>query len=89
MWGSIILEAKNTESLSHTYFLGKDPLEVLVESWLNSSVEDRESFSSPDDMGCTEVSSSCSNVIDGPLYWIRFLRESLEFPKVSQATCSI
>ena len=49
--GSIILEAENTESLSHTYFWGKAPLEVLVESWLTSSVEDRESFSYPDDMG--------------------------------------
>ena len=35
-----------------------------MESWLTSSVEDRESFSFPDDMGCTEVSSSCSNEID-------------------------
>ena len=39
-----------------------------MESWLTSSVEDRESFSSPDDMGCTEVSSSCSNETDDPLY---------------------
>ena len=39
--GSIPLEAENTESLSHTYFLGKAPLEVLVESWLTSSVEGR------------------------------------------------
>ena len=46
----------------------KAPLEVLVESWLTSSVEVRESFSSPDDMGCTDVSSSCSNEIDDPLY---------------------
>ena len=43
-----------------------------MESWLTYSVEDRESFSSPDDMGCTEVSSSCSNVIDDPLYLRRF-----------------
>ena len=56
--GSIPLEAENTESLSHTYFRGKAPLEVLVESWLTSSVEDRESFSSRDDMGCTDHSSS-------------------------------
>ena len=42
--GVIPLEAENTESVSHTYFLGKAPLEVLVESWLTSSVEDRESF---------------------------------------------
>ena len=28
----------------------------------------KESFSSPDDMGCTEVSSSCSNEIDDPVY---------------------
>ena len=66
--GSIPLEAENTESLSHTYFWGKAPLEVLVKSWLTSSVEDRESFSSQDDMGCTEYSSSCSTEIDDPLY---------------------
>ena len=40
--GSIPLEAEYTESLSHTYFWGKALLEVLVESWLTSSVEDRE-----------------------------------------------
>ena len=38
--GSIPLEAENAESLSHTYFRGKAPLEVLVKSWLTSSVED-------------------------------------------------
>ena len=70
--GSISLDAENTESLSHTYFVGKAPLEVLVESWLISSVEDRESFSSPDDMVCTEVSSICSNEIDDSLYLRRF-----------------
>ena len=72
--GYILLEAKKkkTELLSHTYFSGQAPLEVLVESWLNSSVEDRESFSSPDHMGCTEVSSSCSNEIDDSLYLRRF-----------------
>ena len=42
--GSIPLEAENTESVSHTYFKGKVPLKVLVESWLTSSDEDRESF---------------------------------------------
>ena len=31
-----------------------------MESWVTSSVEDRESFSSIDDMGCTEVFSSYS-----------------------------
>ena len=70
--GSIPVEAENTESLSHTYFGGKSPLAVLVESRLNTSVEDRETFSFPDDMGCTEVSSSCSNEIDDPLYLRRF-----------------
>ena len=70
--GSIPLEAENTEYVSHTYFLGKTHLEVLVESWLTSSVEDLETFSSPDDMGCMEVSSSCSNEIDDPLYLRRF-----------------
>ena len=39
-----------------------------MKSWLTSSVEDRESFSSRDDMGCTEHSSSCSSEIDDPLY---------------------
>ena len=86
--GAIILEAENTESLSHNYFGGKAHREMLVKSWLTSSVEYREPFSSPDDMGCTEVSSSGSNEIDDPLYLRRFLRESLEFPKGSQATCS-
>ena len=41
-------------------------------NWLTFSVKDRESFWSPDDMGCTEVSSSCSNEIDDPLYLRRF-----------------
>ena len=70
--GSIILEAENTESLSHTYFWGQAPLELLLESWLTSSGEDRESFSSPEDMQCTEVCSSCSNEIDDPLYLRQF-----------------
>ena len=69
---SIILEGENTESLSNTYFWGKAPIEVLVESGLTSSVEDRASFSSPDNMGCMEVSSCCSNEIDDPLYLTRF-----------------
>ena len=42
--GPIHLRQK-TESLSHTYFRGKSPLEVPVERWLTSSVKDRESFS--------------------------------------------
>ena len=66
--GVISIEAENTESLSDTYFLRKAPLEVLVKSWLTTSVEDRESFSSRDDMGCTEHSSGCSTEIDDPLY---------------------
>ena len=64
---SIPLEALNTVSVSHTYFLGKAPLEVLVETWLTSSVDDKESFSTGDDMGCTEHSSRCSSEIDDPL----------------------
>ena len=43
-----------------------------MKRWLTSSVKDRESFSSPDDMGCAEVSSRCSNEIDHPLYLRRF-----------------
>ena len=35
---------------------------------LTSLVEDWESFSSRDDMGCTEHSSTCSTEIDDPLY---------------------
>ena len=66
--GSIPLEAENTDSLSHTYFCWKVPLEVLVENWLTSSVEDRESFSTQDDIACTELSSSFSTEIDDPLY---------------------
>ena len=45
-----------------------------MESWLTSSVEDRESFSSRDDMGCTEHSSSCSTEIDDPLYLRRLFQ---------------
>ena len=70
--GSIPLEAENTESLSHAYLCRKAPLEVLVENWLTSSVEDRESFLSPDNMCCTEVSSSCSTEIADSLYLKRF-----------------
>ena len=39
-----------------------------MESWLTTSAEDRDSFSSRDDMGCTELSSSCCTEIDDPLY---------------------
>ena len=39
---SIPLEAANSVE-SHTYCSGKPPLEVLVEIWLTSSVEARES----------------------------------------------
>ena len=47
-----------------------------MESWLNSSVKDRESFSSRDYMGCTEVCSSCSTEIEVPLYMKRFSQRS-------------
>ena len=43
-----------------------------MESYLTSSVEDRDSFSSQDDMGCMEHISSCSTEIDDPLYLRRF-----------------
>ena len=39
-----------------------------MESWLTSSEADKEFFSSQDDMGCTELPSSCCNEIDDPLY---------------------
>ena len=39
----IPLETEITESLSPTYCWGKTPHEVLVESWLKSSIKDRES----------------------------------------------
>ena len=39
----IPVETESTESLSPTYCWGKLPLEVLVESWLKSSIKDRES----------------------------------------------
>ena len=39
-----------------------------MESLLTSSVEYRESFSSRDDMGCTELASSCCTEIDDALY---------------------
>ena len=35
--------SQKTQGLSHTYCWGKTPLEVLVESWLKSSIKDRES----------------------------------------------
>ena len=50
---------------------------MLEDNWLTSSVEDRESFSSPADMGCTGVSSSCSNEIDDPIYLRRFFSGNL------------
>ena len=34
---------QKTQGPSHTYCWGKTPLEVLVESWLKSSIKDRES----------------------------------------------
>ena len=40
---SIPLEAANSGTQSHTYCSVKPPLEVLVEIWLTSSVEARES----------------------------------------------
>ena len=40
---SIPLKAANSGSLSHSYWGGKPPLEVLVESWHNTSVKARES----------------------------------------------
>ena len=43
-----------------------------MKSWLTSSVEDWESFSSRDDMGYTEYSSTYSTEIDDPLYVRRF-----------------
>ena len=41
---------------------------MLVKSWLTYSVEDWESFSCRDDMGCTEHFSTCSTEIDDTLY---------------------
>ena len=43
LYWSIALETENTGSHSQTYCWGKTALEVLVESWLTSSVKDRES----------------------------------------------
>ena len=48
-----------------------------MKSWLNSSVEDWESFSSRDVMGCTEHSSTCSTEIDDPLYMRRLSQGDL------------
>ena len=48
-----------------------------MKSWLTSSVEDRESFSSRDDMGCAEHSASCSTEIDDPLY-LRWLSQGVK-----------
>ena len=38
-----------------------------MESWLTSSIEDGNQLSSPDDMGFTQLSSSCFTEIDVPL----------------------
>ena len=46
-------------------------------------------LSSQDDMGCTELSSSCCAEIGVPLDLGRCLRESLELPKESQDTCRV
>ena len=54
---------------------------MLVKRWLTSSVEDRESFSSRDDMGCTEHSSICSTEIDDPLYLRRLSQGVKRFQK--------
>ena len=48
-----------------------------MKSWLTSSVEDRESFSSRNDMGCTEHSSGCSTETDDPLYLRQLSRGNL------------
>ena len=62
---AIPLEAEN-QSPSHILISeGRLLLRCL---WLTSSVEDRESFSSRDDMWCTELSLSCSIEIDDTLY---------------------
>ena len=59
-----------------------------MESWLTSSVEDRESFSSPDDMGARKFPQAALMKLMILYTSDGFLRESLEFPKGSQATCS-
>ena len=42
-----------------------------------------------DDLGCTELSSSCCAEIGVPLYLRCCLSESLKLPKGSQATCRV
>ena len=85
---SITLETGKTGSLSHTYCLGKIPLEVLVESWLKSSKTGNQ-LSSWDDMGCLELSSSCCTDINIHIDLGRFLRESLSVRQGKQATCTV
>ena len=46
-------------------------------------------LSSWDDMGCMELSSSCSTDINIHIDLSRELRESLSIPQVSQATCTV
>ena len=65
--GSIPLDAEKTESLSHTYFLRKAPLEVLVECWPTSSIESWECPLFFDDMASMELSLSSCAEICGPL----------------------
>ena len=52
-----------------------------MKSWLTSSIEDRESISSRDGMGCMEHFSRCSTEIDDPLY-LRLLCQ--RFSRVSK-----
>ena len=60
-----------------------------MESWLTSSVEDRESFSSRDDMECTDIPQAALLKLMILSTGDRCLKESLEVPKGSQATCSV
>ena len=60
---SIPLEAAKSGSLSHTCCWWKPPLEVLVECWLTSSVEARESALISRQYGVPEhSSSSCAEI---------------------------
>ena len=60
-----------------------------MESWYKSSVEGRELALISRKFGFMELSSSCCAEIGDPLDLRQGLRESLEFPKGSQATCRV
>ena len=61
------LKQKNTRSISHTYSCGKLLLSCLWKVCLSLQLKTGNQLSSPQDMVCIELSSSCFTEIDVPL----------------------